>query len=291
MGQQARRTARRGRLGAALREVREAAGVTVAQAAEAICGDNSKVSRIETGRHRVTALELTTLLDLYEVGEKRTRDWLLALASEARKNTWWRQYGQLTPGFSEALTLESEAANIAVFHTEVVPGLLQTPEYARVVLAGAIEPRSEETLDLYVDIRMKRQRLLHRESPPQYSCVIPEGVIRRQLGGARTAAAQLRHLASTSRLPNVTIQVIPCTQPRFTGTSGSFNLYSYPAPLDFHVVQISRLDGELFWEDDDTAAWYQRVFATLQDSALSAEHSVSLMLAIADELEQGVKCT
>ncbi|WP_424891731.1 helix-turn-helix domain-containing protein [Streptomyces sp. XH2] len=286
MGQQAQRTARRRKLGAALKEVREAAGITVAQAAAAVTGDNSKVSRIETGRHRITPAELAALLDLYRVGEKRTRDWLIALASEARKNTWWRHYGQLSPGFSEALTLESEAENISVFQAQLVPGLLQTPDYARVVLAGAPEPRTEEALDLYVDIRMQRQRLLQREQPPQYHCVMLEGVVRQHLGGPRTMASQLRSLAAMSQLPHVTIQVIPFSQSMHASTSGSFNLYSYPSPMDFHVVQISYLDGELFLEEDETTRKCQRLFRALQALALSAEQSTSLMMSIADELER-----
>ncbi|MCQ8770665.1 helix-turn-helix domain-containing protein [Streptomyces telluris] len=286
LGQQAQRTARRRKLGAALKELREAAGIAVAQAAAAVTGDNSKVSRIETGRHRITPAELEALLDLYRVEEKRTRDWLIALASEARKNTWWRQYGQLFPGSSESLTLESEAEKISVFQAQLVPGLLQTPEYARAVLAGAPEPRTEETLDLYVDIRMQRQRLLQRDQPPQYHCIMLEGVIRQHLGGPKTMALQLRSLAAMSRLPHVTIQVVPFTQSVHASTSGSFNLYSYAPPMDFHVVHISHLGGALFMEQDDTVRKYQRAFQALQALAMSAEHSTSLMVSIADELEQ-----
>ncbi|WP_158673837.1 helix-turn-helix domain-containing protein [Streptomyces klenkii] len=286
MGQQARCTARRRKLGAALREIREQAGVTVAQAVQAVGGGNSKVSRIETGKHRVTPMELTTLLDLYGVTEKGTRDWLHALVSEQRKNTWWRQYGELSPGFVESLTLESEAEEISVYQNQAVPGLLQTPEYARVVLAGAPEPRTDETLDLYVAIRMKRQSVLRRQKPPRYHCVITEGVIRQQTGGPKTMAAQLRHLVSMSRLPNVTIQVISHSQTAFTSPAQAFNLHLYPPPMNFGVVQISYLDRELFLEEDGDVAKCQRTFDAHRASALSAQHSGELISSIADELEQ-----
>ncbi|MEV4501278.1 helix-turn-helix domain-containing protein [Streptomyces klenkii] len=286
LGQQARCTARRRKLGAALREIRERAGVTVAQAAEAAGGGNSKVSRIETGKHRVSPLELNALLDLYGVTEKGTRDWLHALVSEQRKNTWWRQYGELAPGFVESLTLENEAEEICVYQIQSVPGLLQTPDYARVVLAGAPEPRTEETLDLYVDIRMKRQNVLRRQKPPQYRCVMTEGVIRQQIGGPQAMAAQLRHLVSMSRLPNVTIQVISHSQTTFTATAESFVLHSYPPPMNFGVVQIPYLDRDLFLEEDGDVAKYQRAFDALRASALSAQRSSELISSIAHELEQ-----
>ncbi len=258
----------------------------VAQAAQAVGGGNSKVSRIETGKHRLTPLELTALLDLYGVAEKGTRDWLHALVSEQRKNTWWRQYGELAPGFVESLTLENEAEEISVYQNRVVPGLLQTPEYARVIMAGAPDPRTEETLDLYVGIRMKRQSVLRRPKPPRYHCVMTEGVIRQQIGGLTTMAAQLRHLVSMSHLPHVTIQVISHSQTKFTSSAGAFNLHSYPPPMDFGVVQISYLDRELFMEEDGTVEQYQRAFDALQASALSAQHSSELISSIAHELEQ-----
>ncbi|MEU8549575.1 helix-turn-helix transcriptional regulator [Streptomyces roseoverticillatus] len=286
MGQQAQRTARRRRLGAALKELRESAGVTVAHAAAVICGDNSKVSRIETGRHCITTDELTTLLDLYKVGDTGIREWLRALGSEDRKQTWWRRYGELTPGFKESLTLESEAAEISVYQTQVVPALLQTPEYARVLMAGTLEPRPKETVDLYVDIRMKRQIILRRENPPKYRCVMQEGVVRQQIGGANVMAAQLRRLVSEGQRPGVTIQIIPFSQTTFAGAGGSFYLYSYPEPMDFHVVQMSLLDGQRFLEDDDAVARGRRAFEALTASALSADDSSILMTSIADEFEQ-----
>ncbi|MFE0046989.1 DUF5753 domain-containing protein [Streptomyces albireticuli] len=287
MGQQAQRTARRRRLGSALRAAREAARVNTTDAAAAIHGDNTKISRVETGRHRLTRLELDTLLDLYEVTEKRTRERLVALASEGRKKTWWCQYRDMLPGdFKESLTLESDTARISVYQPQVVPGLLQTREYAKVVMTGSPDRVTDEELDFYLDFRMERQRIFDREKPPQYLCIIPEGVIRQRVGGASVMAAQLRKLLAVSRPPAITIQIVPFSQTAFTCTGGAFNLYSYPDPMDLDVVHISHLDSALSLEEDETVAKYRWVFESLRASALSAEQSVKLMTSIAEELEQ-----
>ncbi|MFE5868418.1 helix-turn-helix domain-containing protein [Streptomyces roseifaciens] len=287
MGEQARCTARRRKLGAALREARDRAGVAVTQAARAVDGGSSKVSRIETGRHRITQTELKALMDLYRIRDEKTRDWLIALASEGRKRTWWRKYPDvISNGFKENLTLETEAARIAAHHTQVIPGLLQTHEYAKAVMSGAPDPYTDEQLERYADFRMARQCVFERDDAPQYACVIPEGVIRHSVGGPDVMAAQLRKLIAASRPPAITIQVLPFTQCAFTCTGGSFTLYSYPDPLDFDVVHIEHLDGELFLEEDETAARYRRVFESLRASALPAQESTEVLASIADALER-----
>lgn len=287
MGQQAQRTARRRKLGTALKEAREAAGVTPAQAGAAILGDTTRISRLETGQRRIAPLELEKLLSLYAVESPKEREWFFALASEGRKRNWWRQYSEMLPsGFKETLSVESDAARISVCQMQVVPGLLQTRAYARVVMTGSPEPFTSEALDFYVDFRMKRQQILKREEPPQYVCIVPEGVIRQHLGGGKVMAEQLRHLLAMSDLPHVTIQVVPFSERTFTCTAGSFNLYAYPDPMDFEVVQVSTLDAELFLEEDDRVATYRTAFANLRHRALSAQKSLELIATIAHELER-----
>ncbi|MGK5545429.1 helix-turn-helix domain-containing protein [Streptomyces sp. URMC 127] len=292
MGQQAQRTARRRKLGAALRDARVSAGVTVAQAAKAIDGDNSKVSRVETGCQRITRLQLNALMDLYGVRRKKTRDWLTALASEERKKNWWSQYHEMLPGgFKETLLLENDAAKIEVYQPEVVPGLLQIPDYARTVMAGAPDPPTEEQLDFYVRFRMERQRIFTREDPPQYVCLLQEGVLHEQWESPAVMAAQLRRLVAASRSPHITIQIIPFARNRYACTGGAFNIYSYPDPMDLEVVHIALLDGELYLEDDDQVAKYRKAFRNIQASALSAQHSIELITSIANDREQEARHT
>lgn len=285
MGQQAHRTARRRRLGAALRQLREAAGVTAAEAAEAIHGGSSKISRIETGCHRVTRLELEVLMSLYRVREGQTREWLIALASEDRSRSWWRQPGEpLSADFKEALTLESSAAAISTFQPQVVPGLLQTRAYATAVISGA-DPLPQDAIEFYVNLRMERQALLHREVPPSYLCILQEGVLHQHVGGPATMAGQLQQLVDMSRNPAVTIRVIPHTQTTFIATGGSFQVFSYPAPLNLDVVTLESLDGARCLEDAEIVAKCHRALVRLRASALSAEHSVELIASIARRFE------
>lgn len=280
MGQPARRTARRRRLGAELKEARLAAAVSPEQAAGAILADKSKISRIETGRHRVSRLELETLMNLFNIDNGRTREVLVALSTEGQRRSWWRQHGDvLAPDFKELLTLESDAERISAFQTQVLPGLVQTKSYATSVISDDDPTLSAEQLEFFADFRVQRQAVLDRENPPSYLCIVTEGVLRQHKGGAVVMAEQLDHLLKSSQKPNVTIRVIPFEEPGYTG-SGSFVLYSYPDPLDLDVVQVEYLDGALYLEEDAPVAKYRHALDRLLESALPAPESMDLISKI-----------
>ncbi|MEU3354001.1 helix-turn-helix transcriptional regulator [Streptomyces sp. NPDC037389] len=285
MGQPARRTARRRRLGAELKALREAAKITSEEAARAIHGDRTKISRQETGRHRVMRLELDVLLDLYQVEDEKLREWLIALAAEGGKRSWWRQHSdKIPPGFKELLTLESDAERIAVFQSQLIPGLLQTRDYATAIINGHSAHLADDKREFYVNLRMERQEIFQRAVPPQYLAIIQEGALRQEIGGPKVLTEQLRHLVALSRAPEMTIQVIPFSQGVFTATRGSFVLYSYPDPLDLDVVQVEYLDGALYLEEDEPVTRYKQALDGLRASALSSRQSVELISSIADEL-------
>ncbi|MDL5199745.1 helix-turn-helix transcriptional regulator [Streptomyces sp. ALI-76-A] len=285
MGQPARRTARRRRLGAEIKEARVAAGVTPEQAARAIHGDKSKISRIETGRHRVSRLELETLMDLCRIHDPQKREWLVALSTEGHRRSWWRRHGDvLQPDFKELLTLEEDAERISAFQTQVLPGLVQTKNYATSVIRSSDPTLSDDHLEFFADFRVQRQAVLDRENPPSYLCIVTEGVLRQQVGGPEVMAEQLGYLVKSSQRPNVTIRVIPFEQPGYTGTSGSFVLYSYPDPLDLDVVQVEYLDGALYLEEDESVKKYRHSLDLLRESALPAPESIDLISKIARDL-------
>ncbi|MGW2367444.1 helix-turn-helix domain-containing protein [Streptomyces sp. NPDC001667] len=287
MGHSARRTTRRRRLGAELRTLREAADVSTEEAAKAIHGDRTKISRQENGRHRITRLELEALLTLYKAEDESLRQWLVALSDEGNKRSWWHQHrDSLRDGFKEALTLETDAARISAFQSRIVPGLLQTQAYATAVISGSSDPLPKEKLDLFVDIRMSRQGIFLRGNPPQYAAIMTEGVIRQQIGGPQVMAEQLRHLVSLGETSEVEIQIIPYSQSTFTDADGSFILYSYPNPLDFDVVQVPYLVGDLYMEEDETVAKYRKAFEGLRASALPTLQSAELISSIACEYER-----
>ncbi|MGI5338168.1 helix-turn-helix domain-containing protein [Streptomyces sp. CA-181903] len=287
MAHASRRTARRRRLGTILREAREAAGITATDAAQAIHTDNTKISRIETGRHRVTRLELETLFALYEIADEKTRDWLIALAAEGNQRTWWRGHSsKLRTDFKELLALESEAARITTLQTQVVPGLLQTRGYATSIIRRASPHLSSEEVDFWADFRLARQNILRRDNPPRYLVLLQEGVLHQQIGGPAVLADQLRHLIAVSRPPELTIQVVPFRQPEWTVCQGSFTLFSYPKVLDLEVVHIPYLDDSLYLEDDEAVRKSWKAINRLRAVALSAAQSVELMESLVRELEQ-----
>ncbi|MEU5124604.1 helix-turn-helix domain-containing protein [Streptomyces mobaraensis] len=287
MAHASRRTARRRRLGTILREAREAAGVTATDAARAIHTDNTKISRIETGRHRVTRLELETLFALYEIADEKTREWLIALASEGSQRTWWRGHSsRLNADFKELLTHESDAARITAFQPQLIPGLLQTRAYATAVIRNGSSHLTDAEVDFFVGLRLARQQILQRDNPPRYLALLQEGALRQQVGGPTVLADQLRHLIAVNKEPELTIRVIPFRQHVWTAVQGPFTVFSYPKPLDLDVVHIPYLDGSLYLEDDEVVRKSLRVINRLQTAALSAAQSTELMESIVLELEQ-----
>ncbi|CAM5321391.1 Helix-turn-helix domain-containing protein OS=Streptomyces cyaneofuscatus OX=66883 GN=G3I52_24770 PE=4 SV=1 [Streptomyces cyaneofuscatus] len=279
-----RPTVRRRRLGAELKRLREKAGVSMEDAAERIGGDKPKISRQENGRQGVSKLEIEALLALYGVSDDRLRTALTTLAREGRRKGWWAQYGDiLTAGFQEWLSIESDAARILAFQPMLVPGLLQTVEYATEVIRCAEKDATQAKRDSYIEVRKARQEIFTRDNPPQYVCLLDEAVLRREVGGPAVMAAQLARILEVNNPPKLTIQVVPFGQGWHAGTHGPFNIYSYPDPMDLDVVNLGYLDGALYLEEDDTVKRYQLAFDELRATALTTRQSMQLVSSVQRE--------
>ncbi|MFC9186141.1 helix-turn-helix domain-containing protein [Streptomyces cyaneofuscatus] len=279
-----RPTVRRRRLGAELKRLREKAGVSMEDAAERIGGDKPKISRQENGRQGVSKLEIEALLALYGVSDDRLRTALTTLAREGRRRGWWAQYGDiLTAGFQEWLSIESDAARILAFQPMLVPGLLQTVEYATEVIRCAEKDATQAKRDSYIEVRKARQEIFTRDNPPQYVCLLDEAVLRREVGGPAVMAAQLARILEVNNPPKLTIQVVPFGQGWHAGTHGPFNIYSYPDPMDLDVVNLGYLDGALYLEEDDTVKRYQLAFDELRATALTTRQSMQLVSSVQRE--------
>ncbi|GGN51580.1 transcriptional regulator [Streptomyces kronopolitis] len=282
-----RPTVRRRKVGGELKRLREGAGVTMDQAAERIGGDKSKISRQENGRQGVSKLEVEALLDLYQAKDERLKTALITLAREGRRKSWWAQYSEILPeGFQERISIESDAARIHVFQPLVIPGLLQTVDVAREIIKQSAKLATEEETESYVSVRMGRQEILTRDNAPQYVCILDEGVLRREVGGPRVMAAQLRKLTEMNNPPELTIQVIPFSQGWHAGLEGAFSIHSYPDPMDLDVVSLDYLDGALYLEDDGPVEKYQLAFDQLRASALSSRQSMDLIYGLARDLDR-----
>jgi transcriptional regulator with XRE-family HTH domain len=202
-------TAARIRLGTQLRRLRAEAEIPREDAGAAIRSSASKIARIELGRTAVKARDLTDLLALYGASDETERESLLALSRHGNIPGWWQSYGDAVPAWMRPYVgLEQAARLIRSYDVQLIPGLLQTPEYARELFqlsSGSAGDRAERQLA----VRMRRQEILHRAEPPHLWAVIDEAALRRPVGGTQVIRAQIEHLLEISQLHHVNIQVLP----------------------------------------------------------------------------------
>ncbi|WP_434581785.1 helix-turn-helix domain-containing protein [Carbonactinospora thermoautotrophica] len=282
-------TIRRRWLGRALKELRLAAKKTRDQAAGVLDCDVSKISRIESGHRGIKTAELRALLDFYGLTDAAKRDRLVTLARKARTRDWWDiEYGNvLSAGdYRDYLSLESDAAWLRMYESRVVPGLLQTQDYARAIIrAGKVEA-TEEQIDTLVEVRMSRQSLLQRQPDPlRVWAVLDEAVLRRKIGGREVQREQLLHLVETVRsLPTVTVQVLPFDVGAHAGINGHFMLIGFPEEYAPDVVWLESLDSSLYLENQGSVERYSLVFDHLKARALDPDESLDMISQVAKEL-------
>src|SRR6201996_1850755 len=182
-------------LGAQLRRLREAREITTEQAAEAIRGSHSKISRMEHGRVGFKDRDVEDLLSLYGVSDTADRESLLSLAREAGNPGWWHDFGDLLPHWFEPyISLEQAASVIRNYEVQFVPGLLQSPSYAREVIRLGHPTISRDELNRRVELRMGRKRLLSRPTAPRLWAALDEAGLRRPMGDTSGMPEQVDHL-------------------------------------------------------------------------------------------------
>lgn len=276
---------RRRKLGAELRALRARAGLTSGEAARLVGWHQSKVSRIETGASGAKPSDVRLLLDAYGVEDDELRDLLLVLAGSqvAGREHWWHAYrGVLPPTYRDFISLESQASAMRTLETSVVPGLLQTPEYARAVTRAAVGAVDEERLDTLVEVRLARQDVLRGDPPLRLSAVLDEAVLRREVGGPEVMARQLRRLTEAARLPQVRLQVLPFAAGAHIGITGPFVIFSFPSTSDLDVVVLDHLTSSLYLERKEDLRAYAEAFNSLRIHALSPEDSLDFIAELAD---------
>jgi transcriptional regulator with XRE-family HTH domain len=274
-------TVRRRRLGLELRRLREAAGLTIEKVADRLECSDSKVSRIETGQVGATPRDVRDMLELYGVtGEQR--DGLVQIAREAREKGWWHAYGDVQ--VTAYIGFEAEAAWIRTFEVLAVPGLLQTPAYARAVIRAARPNLGTDELERWTELRRARQALLAQDEPPTLWAVLDEAVLRRQVGGRGAMREQLLHLADAAAAPNVTLQVLPFAAGEHAGMSGAFTIFRVPESADPDVVHLENATSDLYLEREDELDRYSRAFEHLSATALHPAASVAALTTAASEL-------
>jgi transcriptional regulator with XRE-family HTH domain len=268
-----------------LRRLRERTGLTGDEVAAQLGWSGSKVSRIELHRTGIKQADLRKLMDLYGVDESH-RGELQALARESRQtDRLERVAANFPPEYAAYLQAEAEAESIWNWEPQVVPGLLQTRDYARAVMRvwHAMFPVPPGEVERRLDAGAMRQQFLTKDPPLELLVVIDESVLHRRFGDASVMHGQLERLLKAAELPNVEVRVV-----RLDGeaplVTGAFSYIRFPrvhkVPLH-DIVSVEHLEGNHYFEDEEQTYSYMVAFEHVRDRALSPEDSSGLISEIA----------
>jgi hypothetical protein len=276
-------TVRQRRLAQALRELRRDAGLTQDAVVARMGWHTSKLFRMENARSpRVDWLDVKELMEMYGVRSPH-REALIQLARDARMRGWWTPYRDVFTG--SYVALEDESSAMRLYCPELVPGLLQTEDYARAVIRAVRPGYDEESVERRVTARLARQKeLLDRPAAPDLGLVLNEAVLRRLVGGAQMMAAQLRALAEAARRPPVMLQVLPFSAGAHAALEGGFVLIKFPEETDPDVVYVEGIMGDLYLESEVEVKRYQSAFERIQAVALGPKESSAFISALAREV-------
>ncbi|MFJ9720818.1 helix-turn-helix domain-containing protein [Streptomyces sp. NPDC101213] len=266
-------TLRQRRLGAELRKLRERTGLSTTGAAQLLGVNQARISMIETGRTPVSADRVRSMAHSYDCSDERLVDALAAMTGR-RTRGWWEEYRDHVPvALVDLAELEHHATALRVALLFHIPALLQTTDHARSLFQAVVPPMRQYEIEHRLTHRMKRQGVLHRDSPAPYTAVIHEAALRMGFGGPVVTRGQLKHLIDMSELPHVTIRVIPFETNDFPTTGQSFDYAEGPVP-QLDTVQLDSHHGAC--EFLDAAAQldkYRAVLDRMESCALTATES------------------
>jgi transcriptional regulator with XRE-family HTH domain len=277
-------TVRRRRLALELRRLREAARLTCEEVADHLECSASKISRVETGRVSVSPRDVRDMLELYGV-QAEQRERLVQLARDSRQKGWWHAFSDtMQPQFATYVGLESAASEIRIYEVSLIPELLQTEDYARVVIRSGMMSSPSEDIERQVQLRMARQPAITRADPPKVWAVLDEAALRRQVGGPGLMRLQLEHLLARAALPNVAVQVIPFGGGAHPAMGRPFIILVFPERVDTDVVYLEDLTSALYLEDVAEVDRYNVFFNHLRATALSFDDSSALITSVLKEM-------
>jgi transcriptional regulator with XRE-family HTH domain len=283
-------TVRRRRLAAELREIRESKGRSGESVAAALRWSPSKISRYERARTGLRPREVERLLDYYQITGAR-RALLLELAEDAAQKGWWEEFADsLSEDYRQFIGLEHEANSIAIWHVDVVTGLLQTENYARHIISSysRVEPVTPGMIGRMVRVRMQRQQVLDR-GELELSVVLDESVLKRRVGNNAVMYEQLQFLVQAADRPNLTLQILPLDAQHLV-FGESFVLFGFGADDDAmlqDVVSTEHLRSGFSLEGERETYLHRIAFRMLAEASLDPAASRELILETAESQWSG----
>ena len=286
-------TVPRRQLGRYLRDLRGRQRITVKAAAGALEWSETKLWRIENGHTSLRSHDVELMCRIYDAPPYMTEA-LMGLAKETKAKGWWHAYGDVIPeNFDVYIGLEEAASVLSMYQAELVPGLLQTQDYARAVISDGMPGDDSEQIDRLVAVRIERQALIRRSTTPlELRAVLNEAVIRRPVGGPRGMAAQLDRLAEAADMPNVSLRVIPFSVGLHRGVmTGPFYILRFPLNGDGQdsepaTVYVDGFTGDLYLDKPREVEQYADAFESIWSAALGEAGSRDLIRQSAEELRK-----
>lgn len=271
-------------LGQRLRSLRTENGMTLDDVADYLQRNPGTVSRFESGVYPIRRPDVLALLDLYGVADPRHRDGLMRLSESLWQKGWWDGYADdVTGSFIDYVWVESEAAELRFFENTLIPGLLQTPEYAEAWIRAADERDDTEAVTRLRDLRMKRQEILHAAEPTRLQVVLDEAVLHRRVGDDAVHLDQLRHLVQVSRQANIALRVLPFETGAHASPTGTFRICLLDDPYP-DVAYIETPKGAIYVESPDVQPIAQR-YDRLWNAGASERNSVQMINALIKDRE------
>ena len=278
-------TVQRMLVGARLRRLRTELGLTREEAAQAIRASEWKIHRLENGQVGFKDRDIIDLLARYQVTDPAEVADFLTLTREANTPGWWQHYGDVLPSwFRTYVDLEQAATLIRTYEGQFVPGLLQTDDYMRAVVRGAHLEETGDEVGRRVRLRMARQILLTRDGPPRLWAVVDEAALRRPVGGNEVMRGQLERLIEATKLPNVTLQILPFASGAHPAMVGSFSVLRFPDEELPDIVYLEHLTSALYLNKPDEVDQYLHIMESICVRAAAPDQTVELLDQILGEL-------
>lgn len=274
----------RRRLRGELRQARQEAGLTQEHVAEQMDWSLSKIIRIETGSVGISTNDLTALLRLYSIQDSDRIRWLVDLAREARQQSRWSRYrDSVPPAFFRYLEYEAAAAVVREYESFLIPGLLQTEEYAATVISEYKGNYSPKTIRARVEIRMLRQQFIEQPNP-RLHFILDEAVVQRLMADKKVRGEQLRKLVEMAARPHVTIEILPFSAGLHRSLGETFTILEFQDSADEDVLYFENARDELLTHDEaEEVSLYREIFENLRSISLGPKKSLAYLKEVITE--------